>query len=171
MWMLDNICKVSDHASKSQSTEDIKLVLHALMLMQQPSACLMPNYKNTVHQPSKPMKISTTDNSGNWIYPVRTVSVLTSPLKRLASLQISKSPELCRRKVRSIIKVAFVFGTCGLCDALNLKNSGSNKEQEEVFHPMRNWSDKCKRHPVCSMKSCFLKLPEKVISENNIFKG
>lgn len=91
MWMLDNICEVSDHASKSQSTEDIKLMLHALMLMRQPSACLMPNYKNTVHQPSKPMKISTTDNSGNWIYPVWTVSVLTSPLKRLASLQVSKS--------------------------------------------------------------------------------
>lgn len=159
MWMLDNICRVSDHASKSQSTEDIKLVLHALMLMRQPSACLMPYYKNTVHQPSKPMKISTTDNNGNWIYPVWTVSALTSPLKRSASLQASKSffPELCRRKVRSIIKVPYVFGTYGLRNALTLKNSGSNKEQEEVFHPMRKLSDKCKRHPLCSVKSCFLK--------------
>lgn len=116
---------------KLQTTEDIKLVLYALMLLQRPSAHLLSWYKTTVQQPAKPM----TTDSGNWIYPRGTGLTLTgfSPGKSSGwsrtcehTERLSQSPgqqgsyhELCWRRLRSVIRVPCASGsvwTLGLLD-------------------------------------------------------
>lgn len=129
------------------------------MLLQRPSAHLMSRPKTTVQQPSKPM---TADISGNWIYPIGTVSTLTGFSTEKSSTgwswtcehteRLSQPPGQqrsyhgrCWRRVRSLISVPRASGSVWTVGLVILENICSNKVEEKVLNPIRNLADKSKR--------------------------